>query len=90
MANNGRRYSPELRESAVRQADIARENGVSLRTLQRWMRIWRSENGGTAASAPLRLSARGRLNEAERENRELRMEIEFLVRAVAFFVKKSQ
>jgi transposase-like protein len=46
--------------------------------------------GEEPAEAELTLSERARLKELERENRELRMENEFLGKATAFFAKKHK
>jgi transposase len=93
------KYSPEFREAAVREvidksrpiADVARENGLVAQTLGNWVNMWRVENeGAEPAEQALTLTERARLKELERENRELRMENEFLGKATAFFAKKSQ
>jgi len=90
------RYSPEFKEAAVREvidrsrpvADVARENGLVAQTLGNWVSAWRIAHAD--AEPQLSVSERARLKELERENRELRMENEFLGKATAFFAKKSQ
>jgi len=90
------KFSPEFKEAAVREvldksrpiADVARENGLVAQTLGNWVNAWRAEHGDD--EPPLTVSERARLKELERENRELRMENEFLGKATAFFAKKSQ
>lgn len=69
-------------------ADVARENGIVAQTLGNWVAAYRASNPGEEPE--LSLSERARLKELERENRELRMENEFLGKATAFFAKKSQ
>jgi transposase len=92
-------YSPEFKEAAVREvieksrpiADVARENGLVAQTLGNWVNAWRAEHvGEESVEAELTLSERARLKELERENRELRMENEFLGKATAFFAKKHK
>jgi transposase len=91
-----RKYSPEFKKAAVHEvvknsraiAEVARENGVVAQTLGNWVAAYRAEH---AEDEPeLTLSERARLRQLERENRELRMENEFLGKATAFFAKKSQ
>jgi transposase len=90
------KYSPEFRDAAVREvidrsrpvADVAREHGLVAQTLGNWVTAWRVEHAGDEPG--LTLSERARLKELERENRELRMENEFLGKATAFFAKKSR
>jgi len=92
-------FSPEFREAAVREviersrtiAEVARENGLVAQTLGNWVAAWRTEHPESAEDEPpLTLPERARLRELERENRELRMENEFLGKATAFFAKKSR
>lgn len=96
MANGRAKYSPEFKEAVVLEvirnsrpvSDVARENGVVAQTLGNWVAAYRAQH---AEDEPeLTLSERARLKELERENRELRMENEFLGKATAFFAKKSQ
>lgn len=96
MANGRGKYSPEFKEAVVLEvirnsrpvSDVARENGVVAQTLGNWVAAYRAQH---AEDEPeLTLSERARLKELERENRELRMENEFLGKATAFFAKKSQ
>lgn len=96
MASGRTKYSPEFKDAVVLEvirnsrpvADVARENGVVAQTLGNWVAAHRAKH---AEDEPeLSLSERARLKELERENRELRMENEFLGKATAFFAKKSQ
>ena len=96
MANKPKKYSPEFKEACVLEvirnsrpiARVARENGVVAQTLGNWVAAYRREHADDEPE--LSLSERARLKELERENRELRMENEFLGKATAFFAKKSQ
>lgn len=93
MARNRRKFSPEYKDEAVKMvietsrpiAEVARELGVNEGTLGNWVALWRTTHGDD--DPPLTLSERARLKELERENRDLRMEREFLKKAAAFFAK---
>ena len=88
-----RNYSVEYRDEAVKLvtenarpiAEVARELGISPGTLGNWVNKYRKEY---PASEELGISERARLRELERENRELRLEREFLKKAAAFFAKE--
>jgi transposase len=90
------RYSPEFKEAAVREvvdnsrtiADVARSLGVVEQTLGNWVKTYRQAHAGDEPE--LSVSERARLRELERENRELKMENEFLGKSVAFFAKKHR
>lgn len=94
MATKRPKYSPEFRAACVQEviknsrpiAEVARENGVVAQTLGNWVTAYRDEHAGEEPE--LTLSERARLKQLERENRELRMENEFLGKATAFFAKK--
>lgn len=91
------KYTPEFREAAVRPvidnsrpiADVARELGLVEQTLRNWVAAHR-ERMGTTDADDLTIPERARLKQLEKENRELRMENEFLGKVSAFFAKKSQ
>ncbi len=88
-----RNYSAEYRDEAVKLvtenarpiAEVARELGINPGTLGNWVNKYRNEH---PASEELGISERARLRELERENRELRLEREFLKKAAAFFAKE--
>lgn len=90
------RFSPEFKQQMVELfleeqsrktlAQVARENGIGAETLRVWVKKYRVENPD--AEPPLTVSERARLAELERENRELRLEREFLGKAAAFFAKE--
>jgi transposase-like protein len=93
------RYSPEVRERAVRMVlehqaghdsqwaaivSVASKLGCTAETLRKWVR--RAE--GEAGVRPGPKSAEGeRLKALERENRELRRANEILRKAAAFFAQ---
>jgi transposase len=66
-------------------AKVARELGIVEGTLGNWVNTYRREHAGE--EPPLSLNERARLRELERETRELKMEVEFLKKAAAYFAK---
>jgi transposase len=95
MARNRRKFSQEYKDEAVRMvietskpiAEVARDLGINEGTLGNWMNLYRNSRSGDEPA--LSVSERARLRELERENRELRMEREFLKKAAAFFAKEQ-
>jgi transposase len=93
MSRQYRKFSPEFKDEAVRLvidasrpiAQVARELGINEGTLGNWVNLYRKEHAGE--EPPLDVSERVRLQEAERELRELRMENEFLKKAAAYFAR---
>ena len=93
MAERRKKYSPEFREQAVRMvietsrpiAVVAREVGILEGTLGNWVNAYRRDHAGE--EPPLSIGDRARLKELERENRELRMQAEFLKKAAAYFAQ---
>jgi len=65
---------------------VARELGVGETTLSKWVAAYRNEHIGDEPP-PLAAHERIRLAEAERELRELRLEVEFLKKAAAYFAR---
>jgi len=93
------RYSPEVRERAVRMVfeheaehgsqwetivSIASKIGCSPETLRKWVRRAECDQGRRAG---LTSEDRSRMKELERENRELRRVNEILRLASAFFAQ---
>ena len=64
-------------------ARVAKELGINEGTLGNWVASYRREHAGE--EPPLTVNERARLRELERETRELKMEIEFLKKAAAYF-----
>ena len=93
MARQKRTYSAEYRDEAVRMvietsrpiAVVARELGLLEGTLGNWVNAYRKSH--PVEEQPLALPDRARLKELERENRELRMQNDFLKKAAAFFAQ---
>lgn len=90
----GRRsYSPEFKAEAVKLvietsrpiALVARELGIVEQTLGNWVKAYRREHAGDEPE--LSVPERARLRELERENREIRIENEFLKKAAAYFAR---
>ena len=90
-----RKFTAEYREEAVRMvldssrpiAAVARDLGINEGTLGNWVSKHRAEH---PVSEELTIDERARLKELARENRELRMERDFLKKAAAFFAKEQQ
>ncbi len=93
------RYSPEVRERAVRLvfehapeydsqwaaiASIATKIGCSAETLRHWVRQVERDEGRRPG---LTTEERGRLQALERENRELKRTNEILRKASAYFAQ---
>ncbi len=93
------RYSPEVRERAVRMvfehqaehesqwaamASIASKIGCTAETLRKWVRQVERDTGRRAG---LTTDEKQRLKELERENRELKRANEILKKASAFFAQ---
>lgn len=96
MSNKRGRFSPEFKQQMVESyldqqsrktlTQVAKENGIGAETLRVWVKKHREANPD--AEPPLTVSERARLAELERENRELKLEREFLGKAAAFFAKE--
>jgi len=97
--NKQTRYSPEVRERAVRLVfehqgehesqwaaigSIASKIGCTAETLRKWVRQAERDRGKRSG---LSTSERDRLKELERENRELKRANEILRKASAFFAQ---
>ena len=97
--NTTKRYSPEVRERAVRLVleheaeydsqwaaigSIASKMGCTPETLRKWVRQAERDQGRRGG---LTSTERDRLKELERENRELKRANEILRKASAFFAQ---
>jgi transposase-like protein len=97
--STSKRFSPEVRERAVRLVfeheaehdsqwaaigSIAAKIGCTPETLRKWVRQAERDQGRRAGTTS---SERERLKELERENRELKRANEILRKASAFFAQ---
>ncbi len=90
-----RKFTSEYRDETVRLvlqgsrpiAAVARELGLNEGTLGNWVNKYRREH---PVAEELNLPERARLRELERENRDLRLQAEFLKKAAAFFAREQQ
>ena len=86
-------FSPEFKDEAVKMvietsrpvAIVAKELGINESTLGNWVNLYRREHAGE--EPPPTRTERARLRELERENRELKMENDFLKKAAAYFAR---
>ena len=89
-----RKFTTEYRDETVRLvlggsrpiAEVARELGLNEGTLGNWVNKYRREH---PVAEELNLPERARLRELERENRDLRLQAEFLKKAAAFFAREQ-
>jgi transposase len=89
-------YSPEFREEAAKLVvessrpivQVAREIKVNEATLGGWVKKYRDKHADDEPG--LQISDRARLRELERENRELKMKVEFLSKATAYFAAEHR
>ena len=94
MPKNRRSYTPEYKDEAAKMvvelsrsvASVARELGLNEQSLRNWVNAYRKAHADQ--EPPLTLPERARLRELEKENRELRLEKEFMGKAAAFFARE--
>jgi transposase len=65
---------------------VARELQVNEQTLRNWVKVYRKAH--LEEERPVTVSERARLEELEKEVRELRLRTEFLGKAAAFFASE--
>jgi transposase len=97
--NTSKRYSPEVRERAVRMVleheeeyssqwaaieSISEKFGCSSETLRKWIRRVERDSGQRAGPTT---GERERIKDLERENRELKRANEILRKASAYFAQ---
>jgi len=94
VSKNRRVFTPEYKDEAAKIvvelsrpiASVARELGLNEQTLRNWVNAYRRAH--VDKEPPLTLPERARLRELEKENRELRLEKEFMGKAAAFFARE--
>jgi transposase len=90
-----RKFTAAYRAEAVKMvvegsdsiAQTARQLGINEGTLGNWVAAYRREH---PLGEELNVSERARLRELEKENRDLRLQAEFLKKAAAFFAREQQ
>jgi transposase len=95
---NGKYYSPEFKEQAVKMVvestpsrtigSVARELDVNETTLGCWVSAYRRRMAGQPL--PASMPDGERLRELERRNRDLEMENAFLKKAAAYFAREHR
>lgn len=88
------KFSDEFKAEAVRAViessrtvvDVAKEHNIGSETLRTWVNKHRREHAGD--EPPVKEPERAELVRLRKENRELRLEQEFLKKAAAFFAKE--
>lgn len=98
MSRKRSSFTPEFKDEMVKLyldqrsrktlTEVARENSVGVETLRNWVKAY--EKAHPVEEEPLSVSERARLRELERENRELKLEREFLTKAAAFFARERR
>lgn len=92
-------YSPDFKLEAVRRLErtgeplkkVAEELGVNPNTLNGWIRRFRSRPDNNPFPGSGKLSTEDeRLRKLERENKDLREEVEILKKATAYFAKNHK
>lgn len=93
MAQHRRKYSPQFKAEAIQfvlqtgrpVTQIARELDIDNGTLSNWVNTWKLKNAEPSKTlTPIESAA---VIEMETEIRRLRMENDFLKKAVAFFAR---
>jgi len=96
MSGRPPRYSPELKEQAVKEVidgkksvtQVARELNINPKTLGPWVTAYRKKLAGEPI--PEDVPANERMKELERRNRELEQENAFLKKAAAYFAREHR
>jgi transposase len=104
MAGYGKRYTQEFKDSAIQLAlnskksamTIAKELGMSNKTLYGWLREYRRQHNLDTSSTAYRISKSTTSESLEEENKRLRKELvnikkerEILKKAAAYFAKET-
>lgn len=89
-------YTIEFKQEAVRQveaegkspAQVARDLGIAEQTLANWRKAAKAGKLGTGNSKPVTLEQM-ELSRLKTENARLKMELEIVKKAAAYFAKES-
>ena len=90
-------YTPEFKQEAVRlvevegksPAQVARDLGISEQTLSNWRKAYKDGKLKPGTGKPVS-PEQMELSRLRAENARLKMELEILEKATAYFAKKSQ
>ena len=96
MGQARKKYTQEYKDEAVELAtsfgrpiaEIARNLGINEGTLANWVNT--AKKSGKLKEKPLDTDERAEAAETRDENRQLRMERDFLKKAAAWFAKENQ
>ena len=94
VSKKRRNYSAEYKAEAVKMvveesrpiARVAADLGINVGTLGNWVNAYRREH--PQEEKPLTPAERVNMADLQAENRELRMELEFLKKAAAYFARE--
>ncbi len=97
MSRARRSFSAEFKDELCREviesskpiSEVAKAYGIGDVSLRRWLAKYRDTHGG-GADSELTLTERARLNQLEREVRELRSEAAFLKKAASYFAREPR
>ncbi|ORI14006.1 transposase [Rhodococcus sp. 1163] len=97
MSRSRRSFSAEFKDELCREvielskpiSEVAKVYGVGDDSLRRWLSKYRDTHGGSVDNE-LTLTERARLNQLEREVRELRSETAFLKKAASYFAREPR
>lgn len=97
MAKKRRKFTPEFKAEAVRlvqesgktATSVARDLDVGESSLHAWIKQHEINHGRGPAGA-LTTAERQELSQLRRENRELRMERDFLKKTAAYFASRKK
>jgi transposase-like protein len=96
MGQARKKYTQEYKDEAVElvvgsgrpAAEVARDLGINEGTLTNWVN--KAKASGKVKEKPLDSDERARLRELEDENRDLKMQRDFLKKAAAWFASQNQ
>jgi len=76
-----------VREQHIAAVQVCKDFNISRSTLHRWLLQYEAERDGRAGPGTPITAERRRIRELERENRQLRQDVEILKKASAFFAR---